>query len=273
MADHTRFVLCTTIAKGVVQLTLNRPKSFNALSLAMMNSLREEFSRISRSKDIRVVVIAANGNAFCAGHDVFEMSKYSSFESYKNLFSVCSHLMMDINKLPQPVIAKVGGFATAAGCQLVSVCDLAIAASTAKFAVSGINLGLFCSTPAVGLSRNIGRKKALEMLLTGDSIDADMAVEKGLVNRVVAPADLDNCVLSLSHKIAQQPMNAVSMGKRLFYDQLEMGLEAAFESAAEVMARNMMQHCAQEGFRSFTEKREPSWRLSAMDTAVSPTKE
>jgi enoyl-CoA hydratase/carnithine racemase len=269
------FVLRSTLAKGVVKLTMNRPNSFNALSEGMITSLGREIKEIGAGAGTggpggvcRVVVIAGAGRAFCAGHDIKEMvtprngSTYTpSEEYYQNLFRSCSELMMSIQALPQPVVAQVQGVAAAAGCQLVSMCDLAVASRTASFAVSGINYGLFCATPAVGLSRSMGRKHTLEMLLTGDSIDAETAALRGLVNRVVDPEDLDEEVLQLAIKIASKPSSSIAIGKKMFYEQIEVGIDDAYNIAASAMTRNMMHPDAQEGFQAFKEKRPPSWSL------------
>ncbi len=205
-------------------------------------------------------MIAGSGKAFCAGHDLKEMRAQPSFDYYKTLFANCSSLMITIQKLPQPVVAKVHGFATAAGCQLVSMCDLAISTSDCRFAVSGINYGLFCSTPSVGLSRNIHRKQAMEMLLTGDWIDSTTAVQRGLINKAVEKNVLDDEVLSMCNKIASKPQEAIQIGKRLFYEQVESDVLSAYDMANNAMAHNMMDKCALEGFQAFIEKRDPTWK-------------
>jgi enoyl-CoA hydratase/carnithine racemase len=244
---------------GVVRLTLNRPEAYNALSERLIAELKAALSAIARS-DARVVVIAAEGRAFCTGHDLKEMRAAPSMEHYQALFARCAALMMTIQHMPQPVIARVQGMATAAGCQLVAMCDLAVAADTARFAVSGINHGLFCSTPAVPLSRNVSRKVALEMLLTGDFIDAAQARERGLINRM-APLDaLDAEVVALASSICAKPAGIVGAGKALFYRQLEMGVEAAYQVAGQTMACNAMDDAALEGVQAFIEKRAPTWR-------------
>ncbi len=246
---------------GVVRLTLNRPEAFNALSEQLIAELHAALQAIAKS-DARVVVIAAAGRAFSAGHDLKEMRAAPSLEYYRALFARCSALMMTIQRMPQPVIARVHGMATAAGCQLVAMCDLAVAADTARFAVSGINYGLFCSTPAVPLSRNLSRKTAFEMLMTGDFIDAAQARERGLVNRM-APLDaLDAEIVALASSICAKPAAAVSAGKMLFYRQLEMDIEAAYQLAAETIACNAMNEDAVEGIQAFIEKRKPSWPTS-----------
>jgi enoyl-CoA hydratase/carnithine racemase len=246
--------------KGIATLTLNRPAQFNSLSQAMMTELQAALDAIAADPSVRVVVIAGAGKAFCAGHDLKEMRANYTKEFQQALFRQCSKLMMTLTELPQPVIARVHGIATAAGCQLVSMCDLAVAAQEARFAVSGINVGLFCSTPGVGLSRNMGRKQAMEMLLTGDFIDAETARSRGLVNRVVPADQLDAQVRQLAESIRAKSPVAVSMGKQMFYKQLEMGLDAAYQYAAEVMACNMMAEDAAEGIDAFIDKRKPQWK-------------
>jgi enoyl-CoA hydratase/carnithine racemase len=245
---------------GVVTLTLNRPTQFNSLSQALMRELQAELERIAADERARVVILAGAGKAFCAGHDLKEMRSDPSKEFQKQLFRQCSKLMLTLVRLPQPVIARVHGIATAAGCQLVSMCDLAVASDNARFAVSGVNLGLFCSTPAVGLSRNVGRKQALEMLLTGDFIDAQAALARGLVNRVVPPEQLDAEIKTLTDSILAKTPVAIKLGKQAFYRQLEAGLEQAYELASEVMACNMITEDAQEGIDAFVAKRKPQWK-------------
>ncbi len=247
-------------APGVVRLTLNRPGSFNALSSDMMLALSQALEQVGADTQCRVVVLAASGKAFSAGHDLREMRSQTELDFYQDLFAQCSRMMLQLQQLPQPVIAQVQGIATAAGCQLVSMCDLAVAADSARFAVSGIHYGLFCSTPSVGLSRNVSRKRAMEMLLTGDFIDARTAVEEGLLNRAVPAEQLESTVLDLCRKITEKPPVAVRMGKALFYQQLEMGISAAYQLAGQTMACNMMDDAAQEGFQAFIEKRTPSWK-------------
>ena len=253
-------VLKQTDPRGVLTLTLNRPDAFNALSEAMLAALQTELDAAASNDAVRVVVLAAAGKAFCAGHDLKEMRGEPSQAYYEQLFSQCTRLMMSLQTLSVPVIAKVQGLATAAGCQLVAMCDLAVASSEARFAVSGVNLGLFCSTPSVALSRNLPRKAAFEMLVTGDFISAEQALAKGLVNRVAAPADLDAAVELLVASIIAKPRVAVAMGKALFYRQLETGIAAAYEDAGHTMACNMMDAVALEGVQAFIEKRPPSWR-------------
>lgn len=244
---------------GIATLTLNRAAQFNALSEQMMTGLQAALDAIAQDAAVRVVVLAAEGRAFCAGHDLKQMRATPALDYYQTLFKQCSKLMLTIQQLPQPVIARVQGIATAAGCQLVSMCDLAVASSEARFAVSGINFGLFCATPSVGLSRNVSRKQAMEMLLTGDFIDASTAMARGLVNRVAAPGQLDAVVAQLTASILSKPAVAVAMGKQLFYQQLEMGIDAAYQLAGQTMACNMMDAAALEGVQAFIEKRAPQW--------------
>jgi enoyl-CoA hydratase/carnithine racemase len=246
-------------ARGAVTLTLNRPQAYNALSEALLAALQRELDSIAADAAVRVVVLAAEGKAFCAGHDLREMRAQPSQQYYQRLFAQCSRIMLSLTRLPVPVIARVQGVATAAGCQLVAQCDLAVAASNARFAVSGVNLGLFCSTPGVPLSRNLSRKRAFEMLVTGDFIDAREAQARGLVNRVVEPADLEAETERLVASIVAKPRVAVAMGKELFYRQAELGLASAYEAAGETMACNMMEEAALEGVQAFIEKRPPRW--------------
>jgi len=245
---------------GIVRLTLNRGEKFNPLSEEMLIALQAELDAIAKDNTVRLVVLAAKGKAFCAGHDLKQMRASPSAAYYKKLFDQCSKMMLTIQQMPQPVIARVQGIAAAAGCQLVAMCDLAVASSESKFAVSGINYGLFCSTPSVGLSRNLGRKQAMEMLLTGEFIDAQSALERGLINRVVPAEDLDNAIASLAESILAKPSVSIAMGKQLFYRQLEMGIAAAYQLAGETMACNMMDEAALEGVQAFIEKRTPDWK-------------
>jgi len=245
--------------RGVAILTLNRPQAFNALSEAMLAAMQRELDAIASDEAVRVVVLAAQGRAFCAGHDLKEMRAQPSLEYYRGLFAQCTRMMLTLRRLRVPVIARVQGIATAAGCQLVAQCDLAVASSGARFAVSGVNLGLFCSTPSVPLSRNVARKAAFEMLVTGDFIDATQAQARGLVNRVVEPERLDAEIETLVASIVAKPRAVVAMGKELFYRQGELGIEAAYEAAGETMACNMMEAAALEGVQAFIEKRKPRW--------------
>ena len=246
-------------ARGMITLTLNRPQAYNALSEALLGALQRELDSIAGDESLRVVVLAAEGKAFCAGHDLREMRARPSQEYYQRLFAQCSRMMLSLTRLPVPVIARVQGVATAAGCQLVAQCDLAVAATSARFAVSGVNLGLFCSTPGVPLSRNVARKRAFEMLVTGEFVDAHEALARGLVNRVVEPAELEAETERLVASILAKPRVAIAMGKELFYRQAELGLASAYEAAGETMACNMMEQAALEGVQAFIEKRPPRW--------------
>jgi enoyl-CoA hydratase/carnithine racemase len=246
--------------RGVVTMTLNRPQAFNALSESMLAALQREFDAIAEDHSARVIVLAAEGKAFCAGHDLKEMRAKPSLDYYERLFSQCSEMMLAIQRLPVPVIARVQGIATAAGCQLVAMCDLAVAANTAKFAVSGVNLGLFCSAPGVALARNVLRKAAFEMLVTGEFISAEEAKVRGLINRVVEPEQLDAEVEKLVGTIIAKPRVAVAMGKEFFYRQIELGIAPAYEAAAQTMACNMMDEAALEGVQAFIDKRPPRWK-------------
>lgn len=245
---------------GVVTLTLNNPKQFNALSVALLTALQKELDEIEQDKSIRVVVIAAEGKAFCAGHNLKEMRAHSDREFHQTLFNQCSQMMLTLNRMPQVVIAKVQGIATAAGCQLVASCDLAVASTTAKFATSGINVGLFCSTPAVAVSRNLSPKQAFEMLITGEFIDAETAVAQGLINRVAEPEQLDNALQALIQAIISKSPVATATGKRMFYNQLGMSLPDAYDYASQVMVDNMMAEDVAEGIDAFIEKRQAVWQ-------------
>lgn len=253
-------LLHTQDERGVVTLTMNSPASFNALGEDMLDALQSALDRIAGDESVRVVVIASTGKAFSAGHNLKEMIATPQLDYYQKLFAQCSRVMMAIQKLPVPVIARVQGIATAAGCQLVAQCDLAVAADDTRFAVSGVNLGLFCSTPSVPLLRNMHAKQAMEMLVTGDFIDARQAAERGLINRSVPASQLDEEIGKLVASVLAKPRVALAMGKELFYRQREMGIEAAYQLAGQTMAANMMDGCAQEGVRAFTEKRKPDWK-------------
>ncbi|HEV2300630.1 MAG TPA: enoyl-CoA hydratase [Stellaceae bacterium] len=245
---------------GVLRITLNRPSARNALSRGMMAALNEALGRAARDKRVRVVVIAGAGPAFCAGHDLKELRADPRRETYEAVFAQCSEMMLNVVRLPQPVIAEVHGIATAAGCQLVATCDLAVAAEDARFSTPGVNIGLFCSTPMVALSRAVGRKRAMEMLLTGSLVDAAGAREMGLVNRVVPRAELTAATSALAREIAGKSALTVKVGKEAFYRQLELDLAAAYRYAAEVMTTNMLTRDAAEGIDAFLEKRPPQWR-------------
>jgi enoyl-CoA hydratase/carnithine racemase len=253
------YVLESRESPGVVTLTLNRPQQFNALSVEMMTALQAALDSIAADPAVRVVVLAGAGKAFCAGHDLKQMKENAGLDSYRALFAQCAKLMLTIQRLPQPVIARVHGVATAAGCQLVATCDLAVAADGVRFGVSGINVGLFCTTPGVALARNVGRKEAFEMLVTGDLIDAVTARDRGLVNRVVAADQLDAEIAKLTASILAKPAVAVAMGKEMFYRQVEAGTEAAYQMAGQTMACNLIDPAAQEGIEAFMAKRKPSW--------------
>lgn len=247
--------------RGVHTLTLNTPKAFNALSEAMLAALSSRLDEIARDEQARVLVIAAAGKAFCAGHNLKEMKANPSLAYYQQLFAQCSRMMLQIQRLPVPVIAQVQGLATAAGCQLVAQCDLAVAAQEATFGVNGIDVGLFCATPSVPLVRNVPAKVAMEMLLTGAFISAEEARLRGLVNRVVPAEALDAEVQRLVASILTKPREAIAMGKAVFYQHRETGIEAAYQLAGQTMACNMAHEVAQEGVQAFIDKRPPAWRV------------
>ena len=252
-------VLLRHDADGVATLTLNRPQARNALSMALMSALQDALDAIREDPSVRVVILRGAGPAFCAGHDLKEMRADPSRAATEAVFRTCARLMLSITRLPQPVIAQVNGIATAAGCQLVATCDLAICAEDARFATPGVQIGLFCSTPMVALSRAVSRKAALEMLLVGEPVDAREALRIGLVNRVVSAAELDGAVAAMAEKIAGKARQVVAIGKAAFGRQIEMGLEEAYGYAAEVMTRNMMMADAHEGIDAFIGKRPPRW--------------
>lgn len=244
---------------AIARLTLNKPQQYNPLSKAMLAELHGALDELADDETVRVIILAARGKAFCAGHDLKEMQNAPDNSVVRELFDQCSRMMLAMTRQPQPIIASVQGIATAAGCQLVANADLAVASTDARFAVSGVNLGLFCSTPSVPLSRNVARKHALEMLLTGDFIDAHEAVEKGLVNRAVPPELLETSTNELAENIARKPREILELGKRLFYEQIESGLAGAYEMASERMACNMTFESAIEGISAFADKREPAY--------------
>jgi enoyl-CoA hydratase/carnithine racemase len=252
-------VLLKESDRGVLRLTLNRPNARNALSVALMSALLEALARAATDPQARVVVIAGAGPAFCAGHDLRELRTDPQRETYERVFAQCSELMLAIVRLPKPVIAEVHGVATAAGCQLVATCDLAVAAADTSFATPGVNIGLFCSTPMVALTRAVGRKAAMEMLLTGKLIDAETAQAIGLINRVVPREGLRDAVDGLAREIASKSALTVKIGKEAFYRQAELDLAAAYRYAAEVMTTNMLARDAGEGIDAFLAKRAPSW--------------
>ncbi|MGH8726670.1 MAG: enoyl-CoA hydratase [Burkholderiales bacterium] len=244
----------------VTVLTLNRPRQFNALSFALLSELAEALDDIAKDQRARVVVIAGAGPAFCAGHDLKEMRGNRDREFLRNLFQLCTSVFLKIARIPQPVIAKVHGIATAAGCQMVAACDLAVASAQAKFATSGINVGLFCSTPGVALARNVHRKQAMEMLLTGEFIDAKTALARGLVNRVVEAEELESETGSLACVIASKPAATIAAGKRAFYRQVEKGAEEAYTIACDALLDNILSSEAEEGLDAFSERRPPKWK-------------
>lgn len=252
-------ILYASTEGAIATLTLNRPDRYNALSWELLSEMRSALTDVAENELIKVVVIAANGKAFCAGHDLKQMRANDDRDYQRKLFGLCSTMMQQIRGLPQPVIAKVQGMATAAGCQLVAACDLAVAVDTSRFAVSGVNLGLFCSTPAVALSRNVTTKRALGMLLTGDFIDATTALDYGLINQVVSAEQLEESVEALAVKIAAKPARVTRLGKKMFYAQLNKPLDQAYSLATETIADNMMMDEAREGIDAFIGKRPPRW--------------
>ncbi len=245
---------------GIATLTMNRPQARNALSMGLMGELLEGLSALARDASVKVVILAGAGPGFCAGHDLRELRSQPRREVYQAVFRRCSELMLALQRLPKPVIARVQGVATAAGCQLVATCDLAVAAEEARFATPGVNIGLFCSTPMVALSRAVPRKQAMEMLLTGEMVGAARAQAIGLVNRVVPAADLKDATLELARRIASKSPLTVKIGKEAFYRQAEMEVAAAYAYASEVMTENMLARDAAEGIDAFLAKREPVWR-------------
>jgi enoyl-CoA hydratase/carnithine racemase len=252
-------VLLRADADGITTLTLNRPKQYNALSEALIAELQRSLDAVAADESVRVVIVAGSGAAFCAGHDLKEMRAHYEQARIEAIFAQCSRIMLTLTQLPQPVIARVHGIATAAGCQLVAQCDLAVASDNARFATSGINVGLFCSTPAVPLSRNVSRKRAMEMLLTGEFIDAQKAMAWGLVNRVVPADQLDDEVMRLASLIKSKPRESIAMGKKLFYQQADAGIAQAYTMASGVMTCNFMHEEAAEGVDAFMQKRPPKW--------------
>ena len=260
LAAKQPFVL-STVANGVATISLNRPERFNPLSHEMIAAIQAELDAIASDPSVRVVILAAEGKGFCAGHDLKEMRAHSKDESWQQgLFDACSRMMIALTGIPQPVIARVHGIATAAGCQLVSMCDLAVASETAMFAMPGVNIGVFCSTPAVGVVRNIGRKRAMEMLLTGEPIDAATALSWGLVNRVVPESRLEAEIGRFTDIILARSCAAIRFGKQSFYGQIDRPLGAAYDLASKVMACNMLLEDAAEGIDAFFKKRPAIWR-------------
>jgi enoyl-CoA hydratase/carnithine racemase len=253
------FVL-TTVDKGVATLTLNRPQRFNPLSSQMIAAMQAELDTFAHDTALQLVILAAEGKGFCAGHDLKELRAHSDDQNWQqDLFAACNRMMITLTQIPQPVIARVQGIATAAGCQLVSMCDLAVAADSATFALPGVNIGVFCSTPAVGVVRNVGRKRAMEMLLTGEPIDAATAQLWGLVNRVVPAAGLDDEVRRFTDIILSRSSATIRCGKQAFYRQIDRPLGAAYDIAGDAMARNMLFEDAAEGIDAFLQKRRPNW--------------
>jgi enoyl-CoA hydratase/carnithine racemase len=259
MAVETTQLLDVERAGGVVTVSLNRPAQRNALSRDLMRELTAALAALGEDPEVRVVVLAGRGPAFCAGHDLAELVGLE-LDDYREVFELCARLMTAIHEIPQPVIARVHGMATAAGCQLVAACDLVVASTEARFATPGVKIGLFCTTPMVEVTRTIGRKRALELLLTGTPIDAQTAADWGLVNRVVAPDELDAATADLTEKIGSASSLTVGIGKRAFYRQIDLGLDAAYELCQEVMSENAAAEDAQEGMSAFLEKRSPTWR-------------
>ncbi|MFL5838570.1 MAG: enoyl-CoA hydratase [Solirubrobacteraceae bacterium] len=259
MALKATEILEVERADGVAVLTLNRPAQRNALSRELMHEVLAALDGVRDDSDVRAVVIAGRGPAFCAGHDLSEMLGLA-LDDYREIFALCTRMMSAIHALPQPVIARVHGMATAAGCQLVAACDLVVASSEARFATPGVKIGLFCTTPMVEVARSVGRKRALELLLTGTPIDAETAADWGLVNRIVAPQDLDTATNDLARGIAAASPLTVATGKRAFFSQIDLGLDAAYEHCQGVMSENATAADAQEGMSAFIEKRTPTWR-------------
>mgnify|MGYP000327200755 CR=1 FL=1 len=260
-ATDNEAILLRQDRDAVATLTLNRPDKYNALSTELMELIQQELDKLAGDSSVRAIVIAGSGKAFCAGHDLREMSDDPSPEAIQALFDQCSRMMVSLTQLPQPVIARVHGIATAAGCQLVAQCDLAVAADDVRFATSGINVGLFCGTPMVAVTRNLPRKQAMEMLMTGEFIDAPTAERYGLVNRVVAAGELDAAVRELAAAVAAQGPAFVPPGKKLFYRQIEDGLTGAYKEATKTMVENMQREDARQGINAFLEKRDmPEWK-------------
>ncbi len=257
--DNLKGVQHTWDDRGVHEICLNRPDAFNVLSSSVMHAMQQALDRVAEDPQARVLVLGHQGRAFSAGHDLREMRATPSLDHYQALFAQCTRMMLRVQQLPVPVIAVVDGMATAAGCQLVAMCDLALASPTSRFAVSGVNLGLFCSTPSVALSRNIGRKAAFEMLVTGDFISAQQALEQGLLNAVVASDELASKVAHYVQSILAKPRHAIAIGKQLFYHQLEQPMAVAYQNAEQAMADNMMNALTQEGVQAFLDKRKPRW--------------
>lgn len=258
-SESSDAILLRNDSGGIATLTLNRPRQYNALSTGLMSEIQAVLDQLREDRSVKVVVLEAAGKGFCAGHDLKEMRAGNGRAYFEAVFKQCSRMMLSITSLPQPVIAKVQGVATAAGCQLVATCDLAVASDTAHFATPGVNIGLFCSTPMVALSRAVSRKTAMEMLLTGEGIDAATAERMGLINRAVPASELDDTVRAYAEKIAGKSPLTLKIGKEAFYRQIEMGLEEAYDYASKVMTTNMLARDAEEGIDAFIEKRDPEW--------------
>lgn len=258
--ENSEALIIRNDAEGISNIILNRPNAYNSLTIESMELIIEELSDISEDSSIKVIILSGAGKGFCAGHDMKDLRANPEKSFYEKTFKTSSNMMMSIINCPKPVIAKVHGIATAAGCQLVSTCDLAVADENARFATPGVNIGLFCSTPMVGLSRNVTRKHAMEMLLTGDFISAQRAYEIGLVNRVVPEAELDSATLGLANKMAAKSPLTLKIGKEAFYKQLDKDMSGAYEYCSRVMVENMMARDAEEGIDAFLEKRTPVWQ-------------
>ena len=260
MIDQNQNELILEIRDKIAFITLNRPNQHNALSKSLLESLNDNLDEIKKDNRVKVAIIFANGKSFCSGHDLLEIKNTDNKEAFKQLFELCSKVMTKILRLQKPVIAGIQGTATAAGCQLVASCDLAVASENATFATPGVNIGLFCSTPMVALSRNVGRKHAMEMLLLGDSINTEKALEIGLINRIVQAEILEEETINLALKIASKSSKILSIGKDAFYKQLEMDIEQAYKYTSEIMTKNMLELDAKEGIDAFIKKRTPQWK-------------
>ena len=259
MSEKLNNLLIYDEIDNIAVLTLNRPKQQNALSSDLMTAILNKLNQIENNKNIKVVTIFANGNNFCAGHDLKELKIDKNEERFENIFELCSKLMLKIVKLPKPVIAGVQGIATAAGCQLVASCDLVIASDNSKFATPGINIGLFCSTPMVAVSRNVNRKQMMEMLLLGEFVSPSKAQEIGLINKIVNKEELETETIKVAKIIASKPTTTVAIGKKAFYKQLDMNIEDAYKYTSKVMITNMLEKDAQEGISAFIDNRDPKW--------------
>ena len=259
MSEKLNNLLIYDEIDNIAILTLNRPKQQNALSSDLMTAILNKLNQIENNKNIKVVTIFANGNNFCAGHDLKELKIDKNEERFENIFELCSKLMLKIVKLPKPVIAGVQGIATAAGCQLVASCDLVIASDNSKFATPGVNIGLFCSTPMVAVSRNVNRKQMMEMLLLGEFVSPSKAQEIGLINKIVNKEELETETIKIAKIIASKPTTTVAIGKKAFYKQLDMNIEDAYKYTSKVMITNMLEKDAQEGISAFIDNRDPKW--------------